>query len=68
MFEPLPYPQAKRIVMIWDIYQGERSDVTFHTYREVTARSHSLESIAAYEPWQPTMTGGASPSASTARA
>ncbi|HUI41116.1 MAG TPA: ABC transporter permease [Terriglobia bacterium] len=61
LFEPLPYPRADRIVMIWDIFQGERSQVTFHTYRELTARSHSFDALAAFEPWQPTMTGAAEP-------
>ena len=61
LFEPLPYPHANRIVMIWDIFQGERSDVTFHTYRELKTRSHSFDSVAAYEGWQPTMTSAAEP-------
>jgi putative ABC transport system permease protein len=61
LFQPLPYPQANRIVMIWDVFQGERSDVTFHTYRELKKRSHSFDEIAAYESWQPTMTGAAEP-------
>ncbi|HEV2424067.1 MAG TPA: ABC transporter permease [Terriglobia bacterium] len=61
LFEPLPYPHANRIVMIWDIFQGERSDVTFQTYRELEKRSHSFSRIAAYEGWQPTMTGAAEP-------
>jgi putative ABC transport system permease protein len=57
LFEPLPYPQASRIMMIWDIFQGSRSDVTFHTYREVTERNRSLEAVAVMKPWQPTMIG-----------
>jgi len=61
LFEPLPYPHANRIVMIWDIFQGERSDVTFHTYRELKTRSLSFDEVAAYEGWQPTMTGSAEP-------
>jgi putative ABC transport system permease protein len=61
LFEPLPYPHADRIVMVWDIFQGARSQVTFHTYRELMARSHSFDSLAAYEPWQPTITGRGEP-------
>jgi putative ABC transport system permease protein len=61
LFEPLPYPHAGRLMMVWDIFQGERSDVTFHTYREIEARSYSLDSLAAYETWQPTMTSSAEP-------
>jgi putative ABC transport system permease protein len=61
LFEPLPYPHAGRIMMIWDIFQGERSDVTFHTYREVAQRSHSFEALAVMERWQPAVTGAAEP-------
>jgi putative ABC transport system permease protein len=61
LFEPLPYPQAGRIMMIWDIFQGSRSDVTFHTYRELAQRSRSFDVIAVMEPWQPTITGPAEP-------
>jgi putative ABC transport system permease protein len=61
LFEPLPYPHAGRIIMIWDIFQGSRSDVTFHTYHELLERSRSFEALAAMEPWQPTMTGPAEP-------
>jgi hypothetical protein len=56
LFEPLPYPHARRIMMIWDIFQGARSDVTFHTYRELTARSRSFDGTAVMWTWQPTMT------------
>ena len=48
LFEPLPYPHANRIVMIW--YAGDdgsRIPQTFHTYREIAQRSRSFESIAA---------------------
>ncbi|MBZ5537614.1 MAG: ABC transporter permease [Acidobacteriia bacterium] len=61
LFEPLPYPHASRIMMIWDIFQGKRSDVTFHTYRELAARGRIFDSIAVLEPWQPTMTGADQP-------
>ncbi|MGB7624198.1 MAG: ABC transporter permease [Terriglobia bacterium] len=61
LFEPLPYPHASRILMIWDIFQGKRSDVTFHTYRELSARSRSFDAIGVFEPWQPTMTGADQP-------
>ena len=57
LFEPLPYPQASRIMMIWDIFQGARSDVTFHTYRELAERSRSFDSFAVMKMWQPSMSG-----------
>jgi len=62
LFEPLPYPHASRIVMIW--YAGDdgsRIPQTFHTYRELAERSLAFESIAVANPWQPTLTGAAQP-------
>ena len=62
LFEPLPYPHASRIMMIW--YAGEdgsRIPQTFHTYREVTERSRSFESFAVMKPWQPTLIGANEP-------
>src|SRR6266568_3054738 len=61
LFEPLPYPNPKQVIMIWDTFQGARSDLTFHTYREVAERSRSFEALAVFETWQPTMTGAAEP-------
>jgi putative ABC transport system permease protein len=62
LFEPLPYPQARRIVMIWYAAEdGSRIPQTFHTYRELTERSGSLEAIAVLKPWQPALTGANHP-------
>jgi len=58
LFKPLPYPHADRIMMIW--YAGDdgsRVPQTFHTYRELTERSHSFETAAVMKPWQPTLSG-----------
>ncbi|HEX8651046.1 MAG TPA: ABC transporter permease [Pyrinomonadaceae bacterium] len=62
LFEPLPYPYADRITMIWD-FAGDSSRLypTFGTYRELVERSHSFDAIAVMKPWQPTMTGRAEP-------
>lgn len=62
LFEPLPYPHASRIMMIW--YAGEdgtRIPQAFHTYRELADRSRSFESAAAMKPWQPTLVGADQP-------
>jgi predicted permease len=60
LFEPLPYPQAGRIVMIWYAADdGSRIPQTFHTYRELAERSRAFDSIAVVNPWQPTLTGAA---------
>jgi putative ABC transport system permease protein len=62
LFEPLPYPHASQIMMIW--YAGDdgaRIPQTFHTYRELAERSRGFDSIAVMKPWQPTLTGAAQP-------
>ncbi len=61
LFQSLPYPQAGRIVMIWDGQNGSRGEVTFGTYREVVQRTHSFESLAVMRPAQMTLTGPAEP-------
>jgi putative ABC transport system permease protein len=59
LFEPLPYPHANRIMMIWDTFQGVRCDLTFHSYRELAARNRSFDTMAVMEAWQPTLTSSA---------
>ena len=62
LFEPLPYPHASRIVMIWDVGEdGSRSPQTFHTYRELSERSRSFDTLSVMKPWQPTLTGADHP-------
>ena len=62
LFEPLPYPQAGRIVTIWDHgVDGSRLDVTFGTWREVVERNRTFDAIAVMKAWQPTLTGPAEP-------
>ncbi len=61
LFEPLPYPHAGRILMIWDVFQGARSDVTFHTYRELAARNRSFEAMAVVEACHLTMSSAGQP-------
>jgi putative ABC transport system permease protein len=56
LFEPLPYPNAGRIMTIW--YAGEdgsRIPQAFHTFREVAERSRSFEALAVMKTWQPTL-------------
>jgi putative ABC transport system permease protein len=57
LFESLPYPHPERIMSIWGIFQGARSQVTFFNYRELLERNRSFDAIAIYELWQPSMTG-----------
>ena len=57
LFKPLPYPHSSRIMMIWNTWQDARSEIAFGTYLELSQRSHSFQSTAIFEPWQPTITG-----------
>src|SRR5467141_5035437 len=62
LFESLPYPDARRIMMISDFgSEGSRLDVTFHTYRELLERSRLFEATAVMKPWQPTITSATQP-------
>jgi putative ABC transport system permease protein len=62
LFEPLPYPHADRVMMIWDFAgDGSRLYPTFGTYRELAERSRSFDAFAVMRPWQPTMTGPSEP-------
>ena len=61
LFQPLPYPQSSRLAAVWDVYQGARSDVTFHTYREIAERNRAFDALAVFEPWQPTLVGADQP-------
>jgi putative ABC transport system permease protein len=58
LFEPLPYPHANRIMMIWYAEDnGSRSPQAFHTYRELAERNRSFETAAVMKTWLPAMTG-----------
>lgn len=58
LFQTLPYPNAKQVVIIWEVKtDGPRSSGTFGMYREFETRNRSFEEIAVLKPWQPTMTG-----------
>ena len=62
LFEPLPYPNAGRIVTIWEGRKdGGRNAGTFAAYRAFVARNRSFDTIAVMRPWQPTMIGPAEP-------
>jgi putative ABC transport system permease protein len=55
----LPYPGGARLVVISDGGgpPGTPLDVTFGTYRELLARSRSIERAAVVRAWQPTLAG-----------
>src|SRR5258706_849381 len=60
--EPLPYPNADRLLVIsYAGVAGARAMQSFGTYSEIAARSRSFEAIAVFKTWQPTITGAAEP-------
>lgn len=62
LIEPLPYPDAGRIAMVWDTDPDRaRLDVTFGTFVELAERNRSFEAMAAFKPWRPTLVGAAEP-------
>lgn len=61
LFQPLPYPHASRIAMVWDTFQHQKIEATYGTFHELALRSRSFESMATFEPWQPVLTGAQTP-------
>jgi len=62
LFEPLPYPKAGQIMMIWYAgADGSRIPQAFHTFRELAQRSGSFDAIAVMKLWQPTLSGADQP-------
>jgi putative ABC transport system permease protein len=62
LIESLPYPQAKRLVTLSERgSDGSAIPPTFGTFVELQARSRSFESVAASDPWRPSLTGAGEP-------
>jgi putative ABC transport system permease protein len=62
LFDRLPYPAAHRLVMLREMRSdGAFNAGTFGMYRELAARSRSLDAIAVFRAWQPTNTGPQQP-------
>jgi predicted permease len=62
VFAPLPYPQSWRIATIWDVRPDDAPlSVTFGTVRELLERNRWFEALAAFKPWQPTLTARRQP-------
>src|SRR6202453_1392956 len=62
LFEPLPYPHASRLMMLWEMRSdGSPQPVTFGTFHGLQERSRSFDAIAVMKPWQPAMAGTGQP-------
>ncbi|HZI61500.1 MAG TPA: ABC transporter permease, partial [Pyrinomonadaceae bacterium] len=57
LLEPLPYPDGGRIVVVTDTGTDGPIDVTFGTFREIVARSRTLQQAAVSRAWLPTLNG-----------
>jgi putative ABC transport system permease protein len=56
LLDPLPYPHASRIMMLWEMRKdGAPMDVTFGTFHGLVERSRSFDAMAVMKPWQPTL-------------
>ncbi|MGH9591699.1 MAG: permease prefix domain 1-containing protein, partial [Bryobacteraceae bacterium] len=47
LLDPLPYPNADRLVVIWNEYQGKPSDNSGPDYKDRLEQGHTLDSLAA---------------------
>lgn len=56
LLDSLPYPNARQIMMIWEM-RGDSGpmDVRFATFHGLAERSHSFTAMAVMKPWQPTI-------------
>src|SRR5215471_2020346 len=62
LFKPLPYPQANRVVMIWERQSdGSRQFDCFGTFHGVQERTRSFDALAAMKAWQPSLVGKTQP-------
>ncbi len=62
LFEPLPYPHAGRLMMLWEMRgDGAPRPVSFGTFRGLQERGRSFDAMAVMKPWQPAMVGSGQP-------
>lgn len=58
----LPYPDADRLVMLWDVdSQGRPFEVTYGTFVELAERSRAFEALAVADRWRPSLGGEGDP-------
>jgi len=58
LFDPLPYPHPERVVAIRELgTDGSQNAGTFGMYHALAPRARTLDAMAVYRPWQPTVTG-----------
>lgn len=57
LLRSLPYPDADRLAMIWELDRGERSNTSWATIGDLSRRATSLEAVVPMGWWQPTLDG-----------
>ena len=50
-WNPLPYPQAERLVHIWHTAPGFVGNFSYPDYVAMVEQNRSFESVSAFEPW-----------------
>ena len=54
LIDPLPYPNASRLTMLWEVRNdGAPMPVTFGTFYGLSQRNRSFDSIAVFKAWLP---------------
>ena len=62
LFESLPYPDAQRLVMVWERNKdGTKDNVGWATFDDIVRSNTSFDAAAAIGSWEPTLTGRAEP-------
>ena len=57
LFETLPYPHARQLVMVWEKLGSGARMPSFGTFSAVGLHSRSYDALAVMKAWQPAITG-----------
>jgi putative ABC transport system permease protein len=64
VLQPLPYPHAERLVMLWEADKnGEQTNMGYPTFADWRTQNRSFEAMAAMSHWAPTLSGAGDPQA-----
>jgi len=62
VLRPLPYPDADRLVMVWETDRsGAQSNMGYPTFNDWRTQNRSFEAMAAFADWAPTLSGAGEP-------
>ncbi|MGA2650707.1 MAG: ABC transporter permease [Terracidiphilus sp.] len=57
LIDPLPYPHASRLMMVWEMRKsGAQIPVTFGTFHGLSQQNRSFDALAVFKPWSPAAT------------